>query len=332
MPRISRRKSFEAILGNDTESSKLETAARAAWLYFIAGNTQEEIAQKLRVSRPTAQRLVTLALSHRLVTFRFEHHIATSMKLSEELRVRFRLKYCEIVPTDPHNVGLSAGVATSAAAFIEQTLSSTAPLVMAIGTGRTLRAAVELIQPMECPQHTLVALVGNIAPDGSASFFDVLNRLADLTKTRHFPIPLPVLADSDEQRDLLLSLRVVRRTHALAQNADVTLVGIGTMDLEAPQYVDGFITREELLQQIKMGAIGEVTGWSFNEVGRILDGGVNGRLTSAPLKTNDRQLTVGVAAGTHKVRAIFSAMVGQIINGLITDEATARMILEIGEP
>lgn len=314
-------------MAHESESSKLESAARAAWLYFIAGNTQEEIAQKLRISRPTAQRLVSLALANRLVTFRFEHRIAECMELSEAMRDRFGLKYCDVVPTDPGKVDSSIGVATSAAAFIEQTLSTETPLVMAIGTGRTLRAAVDLIQPIERPQHSLVALVGNVATDGSASFFDVLGRLAEVTKTRHFPVPLPVLADSEEQRNVLTSLRIVQKTHSLARSAEVALVGVGQMDLEAPQHIDGFISREELLQQIRLGAVGEITGWSFDAAGKILDGGVNARLTSAPISGSKNRLVVGVAAGEKKCQAIFSAMMGQILNGLISDEITVRRIL-----
>lgn len=74
-------------MSQDGDSLKMDSAARAAWLYFIAGNTQEEIAAKMRISRPTAQRLVTAALSNHLVTFRFEHKIARCMELAEALRL-----------------------------------------------------------------------------------------------------------------------------------------------------------------------------------------------------------------------------------------------------
>ncbi|MFI4998137.1 MAG: helix-turn-helix domain-containing protein, partial [Hyphomicrobiales bacterium] len=42
---------------SDSDRSRLDEAARAGWLYFIAGHTQDEIAKMLKVSRPTAQRL-----------------------------------------------------------------------------------------------------------------------------------------------------------------------------------------------------------------------------------------------------------------------------------
>ena len=52
------------------ETSRLDDAARAGWLYYVAGNTQDEIAQKLGVSRQSAQRLVSLAVSERLIKVR----------------------------------------------------------------------------------------------------------------------------------------------------------------------------------------------------------------------------------------------------------------------
>ena len=80
------------------DNSRLDEAARAGWLYYIAGHTQDEIARQLKVSRATVQRLVSLCLSERLITFRLEHPIAACMDLATRLIDRFKLKTCEIVP------------------------------------------------------------------------------------------------------------------------------------------------------------------------------------------------------------------------------------------
>src|SRR3982750_943586 len=106
----------------DNERSKLEDAARAGWLYYIAGNTQDEIAKKLSVSRASAQRLVSLCLSERLITFRLEHPIAACMELAKRLKDVFGLRYCEVAPTDPSLPNNVAGLAERAAALLEQTL------------------------------------------------------------------------------------------------------------------------------------------------------------------------------------------------------------------
>ena len=49
---------------------RLDDAARAGWLYYVAGNTQDQIAAKLGISRQTAQRLVSLAMSEGLIRVR----------------------------------------------------------------------------------------------------------------------------------------------------------------------------------------------------------------------------------------------------------------------
>lgn len=311
----------------DGENSRLDDAARAGWLYFIAGNTQGEIAKKLNVSRPTAQRLVSLALSARLITFRLEHPIAACMALAKELRERFGLIYCEVVPTDPAAPASVAGIAKSAAAFLEQRLRSDVPAIVALGTGRSLRAAVEEIPAMNCPNHQLVSLVGNISPDGSASFYDVVTRLSDLTQAPHFPMPLPPLASSAKERNLFAELSTVRKVRALAQRADVTLVGVGQIDLDAQIFLDGFATRSELLEFMRNGSIGEIVGWCFDRAGKIVDGPSRDRVTSVPLEIPAKKLVVGVAHGRAKVGAIQAALTGRLLSGLITDEQTAAAIL-----
>jgi DNA-binding transcriptional regulator LsrR (DeoR family) len=313
---------------SETEKSRLDDAARAGWLYFIAGNTQDEIARKLNVSRPTAQRLVSLAVSERLITFRLDHPIGACMELAARLSERYGLLYCEVCPADPESSSSTIGIAQLAAGLLEQTLRADKPVTIAVGTGRALRAAVEQLPRMNCPLHQLVSLIGNISRDGVASFYDVLTKLADLTEARHYPMPLPVLASSEAERALLLQLEAVRKVRALAAKADLTLVGVGQIDSGAQLHVDGFISRDELLELMRLGAIGEVAGWAFTAEGRIIDGGTNRTLMSVPHTVPARGLVVGVAQGAAKFCPIRAALTGRILNGLITNETTARALLD----
>lgn len=315
---------------SDVERSRLDDAARAGWLYFIAGNTQDEIAKKLNVSRPTAQRLVSLALSERLITFRLDHPIAACMELAARLTERYELVHCQIVPTDPASDSTVLGIAEAAASFLEQKLRGPEPIVVGLGTGRTLRAAVDQLPRMNCQHHRLVSLVGHISMQGSASFFDVLARLSDLVQAPHYPMPLPVVVPSRAERDQLIGLEPVRRLLELAAKADVSLVGIGRMDSSAPLFIDGFISERELSDMRRMGAVGEITGWAFDAAGNILDGGTNERLTSVPRIVPATGTVVAVAMGISKALPILAALRGRVVNGLVTDETTARMLLDLG--
>ena len=151
---------------------------------------------KLGVSWQRAQRLVSLAVSEGLVKVRLDHPIMSGTR--GEVESRFALD-SSVVPSDPGNPSTTISGA-EAAAEIEKRLRSPEPIVMAIGTGRTLKAAIEQMSPMDCPQHKIVSLTGNIAPDGSAAFYNVIFSIADLIKARSFPMPLPVIASSQEER------------------------------------------------------------------------------------------------------------------------------------
>ena len=314
------------VRNDDRDDAKLDDAARAGWLYYVAGNTQDEIARKLGISRQSAQRLVSLAISKKLIKVRLDHPIASCMSLAELLTKRYDLKYCDVVPSDPSSTSTVIGVAEAAAAYLERILRSQTPLILALGTGRTIRASVNQLPPMDCPQHKIVSLVGNIAPDGSASFFDVITKISEIAKAPHFPMPVPVVASTVEEKAVLLNLKPVKHVCNLAKRANVTMVGVGSLDDNAPLLVDGFITRSELRALRKAGAIGEIVGWAYDRDGRPLTGLTNERVVSLPIGKAAAAPVIGAAMGSSKLAAIRAALIGRLISGLITDEATAKAL------
>src|SRR5207248_9994437 len=186
------------------------------------------------------------------------------MQLAARLKDLFHLAYCEVVPTAPAAPLAAAGIAVRAANILETALRTEKPTIVALGTGRAVRAAVERVSPVDCPNHQIVSLVGNISADGSASFFDRVGRLADRTGARHYPMPLPFLMSSEREREQMLRIDSIARVPAVAAKADLRLVGIGQMDQRAQVLLDGFVSREELLEMMRLCAVCEVTGWAFD--------------------------------------------------------------------
>lgn len=309
------------------DSNRLDDAARAGWLYYVAGNTQDQIATKLGVSRQSAQRLVSLAMAEGLVKVRIDHPIARCLALARDLTGSFGLQFCEVTPSDPASESTTLGVALATGAELEKWLRKPEPTVIAMGTGRTLKAAVELLPAIDCPQHKVVSLTGNIAPDGSAAFYNVVFTMADKVHSRSYPMPLPVIASSREERETLHDQALIRATLALAAEADVAFVGIGQLGREAPLFVDGFLGKEDLARLDDAGAVGEIVGWAFDAKGTLIDGITNDRVASAPLPNPGRTLVVAAAMGKRKLPSIAAAIKGGLVNGLITDEATAAGLL-----
>jgi DNA-binding transcriptional regulator LsrR (DeoR family) len=315
---------------HDGAGGRLDEAARAGWLYYVAGNTQDQIAAKLGVSRQSAQRLVSLAMSEGLIRVRVDHPIANCLELAERLRTRFALDLVEVVPSDPASSSTTLGIAEAAAAEIERRLRQPAPLVMAIGTGRTLKAAIEQLPAMDCPHHKVVSLTGTISPDGSAAFYNVIFTMADRVKARSFPMPMPVIASSPAERAMLLGQPMIQSTLRLAGEADVTFVGIGDLGAQAPLFLDGFITESELKSLQKAGGVGEIVGWVFDRDGKLIDGLTNERVASAPIPSRETSLVVALAMGERKLPGLLAAVTRRLVNGLITDERTAAGLLSGG--
>ena len=311
----------------DPENDRLDDAARAGWLYYIAGNTQDEIARKLGVSRQTAQRLVSVAVSEKLIKVRLDHPLATCLELANRLRDKYALSSCEVVPSDPQSTSDTLGIAEAAAGELERCLDSQHPMIAAVGTGRTLRAMAEQVSPMDCPQHKIVSLVGNIAPDGSASIFDVASRIGDRVRAPYYPMPLPVIATTIHEKNLLLAQKSLRNIVDLAELADITFVGIGTIEADAALLRDGFVKAEEIRSLTRAGAVGEITGWAFDANGALIDGLTNDRVLSVPLQNAPKRRVIGVSMAAQRLKAIKGALNGHLINGLITNETMAASLL-----
>jgi DNA-binding transcriptional regulator LsrR (DeoR family) len=306
---------------------KLDLAARAAWLYYVAGRRQDEIAGQLNVSRQAVQRLVSLAVSEKLIKFRLDHPIAACVQLGEELRERFGLAYCSVQPSDDIETRTSLGVAIAAAEHLGTYLAERDPLVLAFSTGRTLRAVADEMPAMICPQHKFVSLVGTISRDGRASSYEVVRRLAECTGAECFPIPTPVVASSVEERRLLQTQRSFTMVRDLARQAVAAFVGIGSIGWQSPMHRDHFVTDEEVVELIEHGAVGEIAGWAYNNAGRLIQCSVNDRNAALPLGELGTARMIGVSSGSDRVLAIAAALRGGLLGGLITDERTAHVLL-----
>lgn len=309
-------------------NNRLDDAARAGWLYYVAGRTQDEIATTMGISRQSAQRLVSLAMAERLIKVRLDHPIAACLELGLRLKEKFDLRQVDIVPSDPGSSSTTVGIAEAGAAEIERWLKSADPIILAIGTGRTLKAAIDQLPAMECPQHRIVSLTGNIGLDGSAAYYNVIFSMADAVKARHFPMPLPVLVSSPEERAVLHNQALVKFALQLGSEANVAFVGVGELGEDAPLCEDGFLARNEMMRLMEEeGAAGEICGWMFDRDGQLLPGSINKRVASVPLPSRDSATVVGIAKGQRKYVALRAALRGRVINGLITDESTAEFLL-----
>ncbi|WP_034947097.1 sugar-binding transcriptional regulator [Erwinia oleae] len=307
---------------------KLDQAARAAWMYYIAGETQHDIADKLGVSRQVAQRLVALAAEQGLVSVTIAHPVADCMTLARQLRERFELRECQVVPSSGvESSGLQQMIAVAGAEIMAQTLKLDTPQIVAVGSGRTLRATIEELPAFDRPQHSCVSLIGAIASDGSCTRYDVPLWMAEKTQGRYFILPAPLYADSAADRDLWCNHRIYRTVTEKAAQADVMFVGIGQVAPGCPLNADGFISDAQVSRLESQRVAAEMLGHFIGEDGQRVASELDERLTSVRLTAHTTRRVIGFAGGRDKHRAIVAALKGRWVSGLITDEESARFAL-----
>jgi len=317
--------------------SKLDLAARAAWMYYVAGNTQNEIAERLGISRQMAQRLVAHASASNLVKVQITHPISSCLELAQGLQQRFGLEVCRVVPAAvapelDSNVDdaqeTQQMLAVAGAELMEQYLRQEQPLIVNVGSGRTLKAAIEKISEMERPQHQIVSMIGAFASDGSANRYDVALLAAEKMQSRFYLLPAPRVAESEADRKQWCNHRAYKIVTGLAQRADVTFLGIGTIALHGAMHEDGFIDASEVQQLQDQGAVGELICHAFDAQGHMLQSPLAARITTPPLTTAPSKPVIAMAGGRKKALAVRAALRGGWLTGLVTDEYCAQFALQ----
>ncbi|WP_394564866.1 DNA-binding transcriptional regulator [Pantoea sp. SGAir0180] len=313
------------------EEKKQELAARAAWMYYVAGLTQQEIARALGLSRQVAQRLISGAREMGMVSVKIDHPVTHCLRLAHAVQEAFGLQHCRVVPSaglDDH--AIQQMLAVEGAEVMSQFINDDQPQVFGIGSGKTLRAIIDALPWVERPQHQCVSMIGAIARDDSGTRYDVPLKLSEKMQGKYFFIPAPLYADSPEDKQMWCQHQVYQRVVSRALQASMTFLGIGEVTPGCPLHAEGFITDSQVQALNARGVVGEMLGHFFNQQGERVMGETDALLTSVTLESRTTRPIIGFAGGERKFAAIRAALTGGWISGLVTDESTATRLLSNG--
>jgi DNA-binding transcriptional regulator LsrR (DeoR family) len=315
-----------AVRERGLQSDELSLATRAAWLSYVGNHTQEEIAQRLGVSRIKVNRLIGQAVRAGLVHVFVEGTAAECIALEERIAGAWRLEFCTVAPAIEDSPLPLAALAAAGGHWLHRVLEAGRASLVGVGHGRTLAAVVANLPKTPRPRVRFVSLLGSLTRHAAANPFDVIHRLAEITGAESYFMPAPFFADSIEDKQVLLGQRSLESVFALARTAELVVVGIGEVGPNSHLLTTGMVTPEEFAEVERAGAVGEVLGRFVDARGRPVAAGVNERALSVRLEELAGRQVVAVAGGRDKPRAIAAVLGSGLITGLITDEATAREV------
>lgn len=303
-------------------------AMRAVWLHYAGGLTQAAVAERLGIASVKAHRLIARAVADGVVKVSIDGDIVECIDLEGRLAACFGLDYCEVAP-DLGEDGLPLrALGLVGAGFLRREIGRGEHRVIGFGHGRTLAAVVQELPRLNARGVRLVSLLGGLTRHYAANPYDVMHRLAERIAAQAYVMPVPFFANSVEDREVLLEQRGVREVFEMAEKASLKFVGIGTVDLRAQLVSSGMIEPGEIEEIAAAGGVGELLGHFFDDEGRMLATTLTARTLAASFGDPQAHRMVAVAGGTEKVAAIAAVLMSRRLTGLITDECTAKALLD----
>lgn len=310
----------------DTEERFL---AQVAWAYHVEGLTQEKVAEKLGATRLRVNKALGEAKARGLVRITFNTAFAACAELEAALRARFGLRQAYVAPAPMDGRDIQTMVGAALGNLLSDVLADPAVSTFGMSWGGTLNIATRFVAALERPDLEVISVMGGLTRGSDLNSFEITTRLADLVGAQHSYFTAPLYAGSRESRDTIMQLDVFREVLEKLRRVDAMAMAAGDLSKRSLLMRDGLpsdVTMEDL---VAAGGVGDVLGTVLDADGRPIDHPINERIIGLGLDDLAGIRNVILAAGgPHKVPVIRAILRRQVIDTLVTDEASARSLLE----
>lgn len=313
------------------EKDKLDKILEAAKLYYELNYSQQEIAEKLKLSRPTVSRLLHQAKQKGFVQVKIYDPREDDQKLADILEKLFNLKKC-----------LVSSVALYETETIKEKLGEAASEYVykivndgdIIGTswGTTMEEVAKHLKPKNVKNVTVVQLNGGVSHSETNTYaYDIVNQFGRAFHTTPYFLPLPAVVDHVEVKKTIIADRHISKILNLGKEANIAVYTVGQQANESSTLVQtGYFTEKDLHTLKQSHAVGDICSRYFDNRGIICDESINERTIGIDLtQLTKKKHAILVAGGQEKVLGIYGALQGGYTNTLITDQFTARALIEM---
>jgi deoxyribonucleoside regulator len=300
---------------------------RIAWMYYVEGLTQNEIADRLGIGRVTVVRNINEALKQREVKIWITGHVAECLDLEALLKEKFNLIDAVVVPEPANPENTARVIGNAAGMYITDQLTD--DFCLGVGWGATLYASLQTLSPRELANVEVVSMLGGIVQARRFNPAEFAWQFANTVGANCYLLAAPAVVDSEQTRRALFDKCGLDDVLKRSEKMSMALLSVGTMSEHSTSFRFGFFTEEERLSLLNKGAVGDMLYNFFDKNGKVVDHPINRRVMSMPienLKTVAKRVLI--SGGNDKVEALLGGMKLVNANVIITNEATARHLVE----
>jgi deoxyribonucleoside regulator len=314
-------------------ASRWALLAEVASLYYDAKLDQENVAERMGVSRSTVSRMLSEAQDAGVVQIRVNRLLPLDEGLQLEavrqlgIREVLILAGAELVSGE-----ILSRVGMLAARYLDSILSDGASL--AIGWGTAVRAVTDGWEPGQRKDVNVIQMIGGVGSshpevDGP----ELARRLAGEIGGTYQYLNAPLVVEGEALAVALRRQPSISSVLDAAARAQAALVGIGSLDPEVSSLLRaGYLNRSGIDLARKAGAVGDVCGHHLDGAGNLLNLDLDRRTVGISIDALRKiPLVVGVAIGQAKTAAILAAVRSQLVNVIVTDSATMRGVLDLNQ-
>ena len=182
---------------------------RIAWMYYVEGLTQNEIADKLGIGRVTVVRNINEALRQREVKIWIEGEVAECLELEAQLKQAFGLREAIVVPEPSSPANATKAIGVAAGMYITDSLTD--DMSIGVGWGATLYESLQTLAPRELENVQVISLLGGIVQARRYNPSEFAWQFARIVGADCYLLAAPAVVDSPETKEALIEkLRLAR--------------------------------------------------------------------------------------------------------------------------
>lgn len=299
---------------------------RIAWMYYVEGLTQNEIADRLGIGRVTVVRNINEAIRQREVKIWIEGEVSECFELEAALKKAFGFKDAIVVPepTKAEHIARSIGIA--AGMHLSDTLES--GMTVGVGWGATLYESLATFAPHDVEDVQVISLLGGIVQARTYNPAEFAWQFARVMAAECYLFQAPAVVDSPATREALIERCGLRDIFRRAEKLDLAILSVGSMAPSSTAFRFDLIGEQDRAALVRQGAVGNMLFNFYDREGQLVDHPVNRRIMSLPIdQLRSVPTRIIASGGNDKVEALLGAVRLVDCNMLITNEATARELL-----